>query len=46
LKIHLAVDVKSKKVFSVKVTDDEHVHDSKMLPQLIGMLQNQRGILQ
>jgi IS5 family transposase len=34
LKIHIAVDVKSKKILSMKVTD-EHVHDSKMLPQLV-----------
>ena len=34
LKIHIAVDIKSKKILSVKVTD-EHVHDSKMLPQLV-----------
>jgi Transposase DDE domain len=27
LKIHIAVDVKTKKILSVKVTD-EHVHDS------------------
>ncbi len=37
LKIHIAtVDVKSKKILSMKVTtDDEHVHDSKALPGLI-----------
>jgi len=34
LKIHIAVDIKSKKILSMKVTD-EHVHDNKMLPQLI-----------
>ena len=34
LKIHIAVDIKSKKILSLNVTD-EHVHDSKMLPQLI-----------
>ena len=34
LKIHIAVDVKSKKILSMKVTD-EHVHDSKMLPELV-----------
>lgn len=34
LKIHLAVDVKSKKILSVKVTD-EHKHDSQMLPELV-----------
>ena len=31
LKIHIAVDVKTKKILSIKVTD-EHVHDSKALP--------------
>nr|MBA3285947.1 IS5 family transposase [Nitrosopumilus sp.] len=34
LKIHVAVDVKSKKILSMKVTD-EHVHDSKALPELV-----------
>jgi hypothetical protein len=34
LKIHIAVDIKSKKILSLNVTD-EHVHDSKMLPQLV-----------
>ena len=34
LKIHIAVSVKTKKILSMKVTD-EHVHDSKMLPELV-----------
>jgi len=34
LKIHIAVDVKSKKIISMKVTD-EHIHDSKMLPKIV-----------
>ncbi len=34
LKIHIAVNVKSKKILSMKVTD-ENVHDSKALPQLV-----------
>ena len=34
LKIHVAVNVKSKKILSIKVTD-EHVHDSKALPELV-----------
>jgi IS5 family transposase len=34
LKIHIAVDVRSKKILSMKVTD-EHVHDSKVLPELV-----------
>jgi Transposase DDE domain len=32
---HCTVDTKSKKIFSVKKVTDEHVHDSKMLPQLV-----------
>ena len=35
LKIHIvAVNVKTKKIISMKVTD-EHVHDSKALPELV-----------
>ena len=34
MKIHIAVDVKTKKILSIKVTD-EHVHDSKALPELV-----------
>jgi hypothetical protein len=34
LKIHIAVNVKTKNILSIKVTD-EHVHDSKVLPKLI-----------
>jgi hypothetical protein len=34
LKIHVAVDIKSKKILSMKVTD-EHIHDSKALPELV-----------
>jgi len=34
LKIHIAVNVKTKKILSMKVTD-EHSHDSKALPGLI-----------
>ena len=34
LKIHIAVNVKTKKILSIKVTD-EHVHDSKALPGLV-----------
>src|SRR6476659_3508846 len=34
LKIHVAVNVKSKKILFIKVTD-EHVHDSKALPELV-----------
>ncbi len=35
MKIHaVTVDVKSKKILSIKVAD-EHVHDSKALPELV-----------
>ncbi len=34
LKIHVAVNVKTKKILSMKVTD-EHVHDNKALPELV-----------
>jgi transposase len=34
LKIHVAVNIKSKKILSVRVTD-EHVHDGKVLPELV-----------
>ena len=34
LKIHIAVNVKTKKILSMKVTD-EHVHDSKALSELV-----------
>ena len=34
LKIHVAVNIKTKKILSMKVTD-EHVHDSKALPELV-----------
>ena len=34
LKIHIAVNIKTKKILSMKVTD-EHIHDSKALPELI-----------
>ena len=34
LKISIAVNIKTKKILSTNVTD-EHVHDSKALPELI-----------
>lgn len=34
LKIHVAVNIKTKKILSIKVTDG-HVHDSKALPGLV-----------
>ena len=35
LKIHVAVNAKTKKILSMKVTDDKHIHDSKALPELV-----------
>src|SRR6478609_10748709 len=35
LKIHVAVDVKTKKILSMKEVTYEHVHDSKTLPELV-----------
>jgi hypothetical protein len=35
LKIHIVVNVKTKKILAMKVTADEHVHDSKALPELV-----------
>ena len=34
MKIHVVVNVKTKKILSIKVTD-EHVHDGKTLPELV-----------
>jgi hypothetical protein len=34
LKIHVAVDIKSKEILSMEITD-EHVHDNKVLPSLV-----------
>ena len=39
LKIHVAVDIKSKKILSMEVTD-EHVHDNKVLPRLVNNISN------
>ncbi len=36
MKIHVAtVDAKSKKILSIMKVTDEHVHDSKALPELV-----------
>jgi hypothetical protein len=43
LKIHIAVDVKSKKIISMKVTD-EHVHDGKMLPKIVDAIAKSKHI--
>lgn len=42
LKIHIAVDIKSKKILAMEVTD-EHVHDNKVLPKLIENLSIDNG---
>ncbi|HEY6536736.1 MAG TPA: hypothetical protein VIY08_13200 [Candidatus Nitrosocosmicus sp.] len=34
LKIYIAINIKTKKIISMKVTD-EYVHDRKVLPELI-----------
>ena len=44
LKIHVAINVKTKKILSMKVTD-EHVHDSKALPELVnGVMKSDKKI--
>jgi hypothetical protein len=35
LKIHISVDITTKKILSIKVTADEHVHDNKALQELV-----------
>ena len=35
LKIHVAVDINTKKILSMEITTDEHVHDNRMLPTLV-----------
>jgi len=42
----IAVNVKSKKILSImKVTDDEHVNDSKVLPELVdGILKSDKTV--
>jgi hypothetical protein len=45
LKIHVAVNVKTKKILSMQVTD-EHVHDSKALPELVnGVMKSDKKIV-
>ena len=39
LKIHVAVDIRSKKILSMEITD-EHVHDNKVLPKLVNSISN------
>jgi DUF438 domain-containing protein len=47
LKIHVAVNIKTKKILSMmKVTDIEHVHDSKALPELVnGIIESDNVIV-
>jgi hypothetical protein len=35
LKTHIAINIKTKEILSMKVTDDEYVHDNKALPGLV-----------
>jgi hypothetical protein len=37
--------VKSKKILTMKVTDDEHVHDSKALPELVNEIVKSNKII-
>jgi nickel-dependent lactate racemase len=39
LKIHVAVNIKTKEILSMEVTD-EHVHDNKVLPRLVNSVSN------
>ncbi len=44
LKIHVAVDIKTKEILALKVTD-EKVHDSKVMKNLVeGVLNNNRNV--
>ncbi len=43
LKIHVAVDIKTKQILALEVTD-EKVHDSKVIKNLEGVLNNNRNV--
>jgi len=43
LKIHVAVNVKSKKILSLNITD-EYVHDGKVLPKLVDDIVKSKNI--
>jgi glycine cleavage system pyridoxal-binding protein P len=44
LKIHVAVDIKTKQILALEVTD-EKVHDSKVIKNLVeGVLNNNRNV--
>ncbi len=46
LKIHVAVNIKNKKILSMKVTE-EHEHDSKAVPELVdGIIKSNKIIVQ
>jgi hypothetical protein len=47
LKIHIvAVNAKTKKILAMQVTADEHVHDSKALPELVnGVMKSDKKIV-
>jgi hypothetical protein len=40
LKIHVAVNIKTKEILSMREVTDEHVHDNKMLPKLVNSVSN------
>ncbi len=44
LKIHVAVDIKTKEILALEVTD-EKVHDGKVMKQLIEQILNNNTIL-
>ncbi|MER5175191.1 MAG: transposase, partial [Candidatus Nitrosocosmicus sp.] len=45
MKIHIAtVDVKSKKILSMKITADEYVHDINALPGLVETITKSNSI--
>ena len=39
-----SVDVKCKKILSIKVTDDEHVHDSEELPEFVNSVRKSDNV--
>ena len=43
LKIHIAVNIKTKKILSMEIID-EHVHDSEMLPELVNEIIDSNSI--
>ena len=43
MKIHVAVDVKSKKILSLNITD-EHINDGKVLPKLVDDIVKSKNI--